>query len=150
MKTILVSILSVLFSGILLNCSSVNSNISYPDQDALLHRGWMLVAYGNYSKADMMSKGARINLTEKTENGKIKGTAFAGCNNMFFTAEFKNEGKVKISEIGSTLKACQDMKLEMDFSKELRNVTQYSVKGHFLILTDDQGHKMEFIASDWD
>lgn len=150
MKTILVSILSVLFSGILLNCSSVNSNISHPDQDAQLHREWMLVAYGNYSKAEMMSKGARINLTEKTENGKIRGTAFMGCNGMFFTSEFKNDGNVKISEIGSTLKACQDMKLEMDFGKEFKNMTKYSVKGHSLTFTDDQGHKMEFIAADWD
>lgn len=150
MKTILVSILSVLFSGILLNCSTVNSNTSRTDQDAQLHREWMLVAYGDYSKSDLISKDAKINLTEKTENGKIRGTAFMGCNGMFFTSEFKNNGNVKISEIGSNLKACQDMKLEMDFGKEFKNMTKYSVKGHSLTFTDDHGHTMEFVAADWD
>ncbi|WP_346983582.1 META domain-containing protein [Chryseobacterium sp. POE27] len=151
MKTIFVSVLSVLFSGILINCTSASTHISkHADLNSGIQREWMLTSFAGYSKSDLIRNNANINLTEKAEQEKVKGTAFAGCNNMFFTAEFKNDGKVKISEIGSTLKACQDMKLENDFSKELRNVTRYSVKGHFLTLTDDQGHKMEFIAADWD
>ncbi|MFN4364542.1 META domain-containing protein [Chryseobacterium hispalense] len=151
MKTIFVSVLCVLFSGMLLNCNAVSSNTPQnTDQNSQLHREWMLTAFGSYSKSDLIAKDAKINLTEKSENGKIKGTAFMGCNSMFFTSEFKNNGKVKMSEIGSTLKACQDMKLEMDFSKAFRNITTYSVKGHSLTLTDDQGNRMEFIAADWD
>lgn len=135
----------------LLNCTSANTHISKDaNLSAGIQREWMLTSFEGYAKADLIRNNANINLTEKAEHEKIKGTAFAGCNNMFFTAEFKNDGKVKISEIGSTLKACQDMKLENDFSKQLRNVTQYSLKGHFLILTDDQGHTIEFIAADWD
>lgn len=110
----------------------------------------MLTAFRSYSKADLIAKNAKINLTEKPENGKIKGTAFMGCNSMFFTSEFKNDGKVKITDVGSTLKACQDMQLETDFSKAFRNMTKYAVRGHFLTLSDDSGNKMEFIAADWD
>lgn len=110
----------------------------------------MLTAFGSYSKSDLAARKAQINLTERAENGKIRGTASMGCNSMFFTSEFKNDGKVKISDVGSTLKACQDMKLEMDFSEAFRNMTTYSVKGHFLTLSDDSGNKMEFIAADWD
>lgn len=151
MKTIFVSVSTVLFSGILLNCTSASPDTSkHTDLNSGIKREWMLTSFEGYSKSDLIRNNANINLTEKAENEKIKGTAFVGCNNMFFTAEFKNDGKVKISEIGSTLKACQDMKLEDDFSKKLRDVTRYSVKGHFLILTDDQGDKMEFIAADWD
>lgn len=141
----------VLFSVILLNCNAVNSNTSEnTTQNSQLQREWMLTAFGSYSKSDLIGKNAKINLTEKAENGKIKGTAFMGCNSMFFTSEFKKNGTVKMSEIGSTLKACQDMKLEMDFSKAFRNMTKYSLKGHFLILSDDAGNQMEFIAADWD
>lgn len=110
----------------------------------------MLTAFGSYSKSDLIAKNAKINLTERAENGKIKGTAFMGCNSMFFTSEFKKNSTVKMSEIGSTLKACQDMKLEMDFSKAFRNMTKYSLKGNFLTLSDDAGNQMEFIAADWD
>jgi len=42
------------------------------------------------------------------------------------------------------------MKLETDFSKAFRNMTNYSVKGHVLTLSDDDGNQMEFIAADWD
>ena len=72
-----------------------------------------------------------------------------GCNNMFFTSEF-NKGKVKISDIGSTRKACPDMKLEGEFSRSFKNMTQYSVEGHFLTLSDDHGNQMKFVAADWD
>ncbi len=141
----------VLFSGILLNCNAVNSNTSQNTaQNSKIQREWMLTAFGAYSKSDLIAKNAKINLTERAENGKIKGTAFMGCNSMFFTSEFKKDGTVTMSELGSTLKACQDMKLEMDFSKAFRNMTRYSVKGHFLTLSDDDGNQMEFIASDWD
>ena len=151
MKTIFVSVLCVLFSGILLNCNAVNSNTSQnTTQNSQLQREWMLTAFGSYSKSDLIAKNAKINLTERAENGKIKGTAFMGCNSMFFTSEFKKNSTVKMSEIGSTLKACQDMKLEMDFSKAFRNMTKYSLKGNFLTLSDDAGNQMEFIAADWD
>lgn len=151
MKTIFISVLCVLFSGILLNCHAVNSNTSQnTDLHSPVHREWMLITFGAYSKSDLIAKNAKINLTEKQEKGKIKGTAFMGCNSMFFTSEFKNDDGVKISEIGSTLKACQDMKLETDFSKAFRNMTNYSVKGHILTLSDDDGNQMEFIAADWD
>lgn len=134
----------------LLNCSAVNGHTSLPDQNFQIQREWMLVSFGGSTKSDLMRKGAKVNLTQKAENDKIKGTAFMGCNSMFFTAEFKSNGNVKISEIGSTLKACQDMKLETDFAKTFRNMTKYAIKGHTLTVTDDHGNKMEFIAADWD
>lgn len=134
----------------LLNCSTVNGRTSLADQNSQIQREWMLVSFGDYTKSDLMKNGAQVNLTQKAEHNKIKGTAFMGCNSMFFTSEFKNSGDLKISEIGSTLKACQEMKLETDFAKTFRNMTKYTIKGHMLTVTDDQGNKMEFIAADWD
>ncbi|GAA4164738.1 hypothetical protein GCM10022217_35850 [Chryseobacterium ginsenosidimutans] len=110
----------------------------------------MLISFEGYDKQDLIKSNAKIDLTSTIEDGKIKGGAFMGCNRMFFSSEFKKDGKVKISGIGSTLMACQDMKLEDSFSKGFKNMTNYKVEGHFLTLTDDNGNSMKFIAADWD
>lgn len=144
MKKILFTILAVLCLGFTLNCSSI------PVKDYRIQREWMLISFGNYSKENLIKNNAKIDLTSAIENGKIKGGAFMGCNKMFFTSEFKKSGKVKISGIGSTLMACQEMKLEEDFSKNFKNMSTYTIEGHFLTLTDDQGNSMKFIAADWD
>lgn len=144
MKKIMLSIFTVLCLGFVLNCSSV------PVKNHHIQREWMLVSFGNYVKEDLIKNNAKIDLTSPVENGKIKGKAFMGCNKIFFTSEFKSSGKVKISGIGSTLMACQNMKLENDFSKNFKNITSYKIEGHFLTLSDNEGNSMKFIASDWD
>ncbi|ASW75246.1 heat-shock protein [Chryseobacterium piperi] len=144
MKKILVLLLGILFLGINLNCSSV------PEKNHALQREWMLVSFGNFSKDLMVKNKARINLNSKIEDGKIRGGAFMGCNKMFFTAQFKNNGRIKISGLGSTMMACQDMKLEAAFGRSFERITKYSVEGHFLTLSDDKGMVMKFVASDWD
>jgi len=150
MRKIVPTVFAVLLFGILLNCTSVSKQTpEMSNKDYQIRREWMLVVFGSYSKPDLVKNNARINLTSKIEDGKIKGGAFMGCNNMFFTSEF-NKGKVKISDIGSTRKACPDMKLESEFSKSFKNMTQYSVEGHFLTLSDDDGNQMKFVAADWD
>lgn len=144
MKKIFPAILTVLCLGLILNCSS--AAVKNPN----LQREWMLVSFKNYTKEDLIKNKAKIDLTSSAENGKIKGGAFMGCNKMFFTSEFKSSGKVKISGVGSTLMACQNMKLEDDFSKRFKNITNYKIEGHFLTLSDDQGNLMKFVAADWD
>ncbi|WP_415324940.1 META domain-containing protein [Chryseobacterium sp. MMS23-Vi53] len=151
MKKILLSFFAVLFLGMLINCASTkNQNNQTATRDYKIQREWMLVAFGNYAKSDLVKNKAKIDLTANIEEGKIKGEAYMGCNKMFFSSEFKNDGKVKISGVGSTMMACQDMKLEDDFSKSFKNMTKYSVEGHFLTLSDDQGNQMKFVAADWD
>ena len=145
MKKILLGIFSVLSLLLVLNCSSTASV-----QKPWVNREWMLIEFGKFSKDELIKNEAKINLTAKEENGKIRGTAFMGCNGMFFSSEFKKDGKVKISDIGSTLKMCENIKLEDEFSKSFRKMTKYTLEGHFLILTDDEGHSMKFVASDWD
>lgn len=136
-------LLGVSFLGITLNCSSI------PEKNPSLQREWMLVSFGNFNKDLMVKNRAGINLTSKIEGGKIRGGAFMGCNKMFFTAEIKSN-KIKISRLGSTMMACQDMKLEGAFSRSIERITKYSVEGHFLTLSDDQGEVMKFVAADWD
>jgi len=144
MKKILIAFFAVLFLGALINCSAV------PEKNPALQRHWMLVSFDRFSKEELIKNKAEINLTGAMEKGKIKGSAHMGCNSMFFTSEFKNGGKIKISGVGSTLKTCQNMELETAFSQKFDKMTSYSIEGHFLTLTDDNGNSMKFVAADWD
>ena len=144
MKKILLSVFTVLFLGLIFNCSTVQV------KDPHIQREWMLISFGDFTKNELIKNKAEINLTANQENGKIRGSAFMGCNNMSFSSEFKNNGKVKISGVGSTMKACQNMDLETKFLKSFQNMTKYSVEGHFLTLSDNEGNSMKFVAADWD
>lgn len=144
MKKIIVSFFAVLLLGVAAGCSAI------PEKNPALQRQWMLVAFGSFSKDELIKNRAEVNLTGTIEKGKIKGSAYMGCNNMFFTSAFKKGGKVKISGVGSTLKACQNMELETAFAQKIAEMTHYSIEGHFLTLSDDGGNSMKFIAADWD
>ncbi|WP_345991046.1 META domain-containing protein [Chryseobacterium sp. Chry.R1] len=144
MKKIFISLLGVLFLGMMINCSSV------PVKNPSIQREWMLISFGKFDKEEMVKSRAGINLTGAMEGEKIRGGAFMGCNKMFFTGEFRKNGKMKISGVGSTMMACQNMKLERAFVNSFERITRYSVEGHFLSLYDDKGIVMKFVASDWD
>ncbi|MBP2617427.1 META domain-containing protein [Chryseobacterium jejuense] len=144
MKKILFPLFTILFLGLLFNCSAV------PDKNPSIQRQWMLVSLDGFSKDQLMAHKAEINLTGKMEKGKIQGNAYMGCNQMSFTSEFKNGGTLKVSQGVSTMKACQDMNLETSFQKKFETMTKYAVEGHFLTLSDNQGNIMKFVAADWD
>ncbi|MFZ4930530.1 META domain-containing protein [Chryseobacterium sp. Mn2064] len=144
MKKILLSLLTVLFLGVVVNCSSI------PDKNLNLQRQWMMVSFDGFSKDQLIANKAEINLTSSIVNGKIQGSSYMGCNRMSFTSEFKKGGKVKISQGASTMKACEDMKLETTFQKKFETMTTYSIEGHFLTLSDGKGNIMKFVAADWD
>ncbi|MGV2452913.1 UNVERIFIED_CONTAM: META domain-containing protein [Ralstonia mannitolilytica] len=144
MKKILLPLFTVLLLGVVLNCSSV------PAKDPFLQRQWMLVSFDGFSKDQLIANKAEFNLTANKVKGKIQASSYMGCNRMSFMTEFKTGGKVKISKGVSTMKACQDMNLEMSFQKKIETMTHYSIDGHFLTLSDDRGNSMKFVAADWD
>ncbi|MBV8326982.1 MAG: META domain-containing protein [Chryseobacterium sp.] len=110
----------------------------------------MLVSFDGFTKDQLIANKAEINLTSAMDGSKIQGSAYMGCNRMSFISEFKKEGHIKISKGVSTMKACQNMDLENAFQRKFDTMTKYSVEGHFLTLSDDQGHSMKFVAADWD
>lgn len=144
MRKIVALFYTVLISVIILNCTSLQV------KDHHIQREWMLVSFEDFSKDQLIQSQAGINLTNQKNKGKIPGRAYMGCNQMFFNAEFKNSGSVEISKIGGNMKACQNMDLENSFLKSFKNMKKYSVEGHFLILSDEKGNIMKFIAVDWD
>ncbi|MDY0929744.1 META domain-containing protein [Chryseobacterium sp. CFBP8996] len=144
MKNILSFLFAFFILNLVINCSVVKSNNQH------YQREWMMVSFDGFTKEQLVKNKAEINLTEPAKDGKIKGTAMMGCNRMFFTLEFKSKNRVKISGLGSTLMACQEMNLETEFSKVFEKMTRYEINGHFLTLYDENGTQMKFIAADWD
>lgn len=144
MKKILLPLFAVLLLGLVLNCSSMST------RDPFLQRQWMLISFDGFSKDQLTASNAEMNLTANKVRGKIQARVYMGCNRMSFVSEFKKGGRVSISKGVSTMKACQDMNLETSFQKKVETMTNYSIEGHFLTLSDDQGNSMKFVAADWD
>jgi len=144
MKNILSFVFTFFILNLVLNCSAAKSNNPH------YQRGWMLVSFDQFSKQELIENKAGINLTGEKINTEVKGSATMGCNKIFFTTEFKNKGKLKISNLGSTEMACQNMNLENAFIKKFGNMTDYKIEGHRLTLSDKNGNEMKFIAADWD
>jgi len=136
--------IGVICLGFILNCSSAKMENQH------IQRQWMLVSFDQFTKEQLMKNKAEISLTAEKKNGKIRGTAFMGCNRMFFNSEFKSKNKVIISGVGSTLMACNEMELETKFVKSFETMTHYQIEGHFLTLSDEKGNSMKFLAADWD
>lgn len=113
-------------------------------------REWMMVSFDEFRKQELIEKKAGINLTGEKTGNQVKGSAVMGCNRIFFTAQFKNNGKVKISGLGSTEMTCQKMNLEDAFLKKFGNMTNYTIEGHRLTFFGDHGTEIKFIAADWD
>ncbi|MCX8533415.1 META domain-containing protein [Chryseobacterium sp. KC 927] len=144
MNKFLTIFIGVICLGFVLNCSSAKMENQH------IQRQWMLVSFDQFSKDQLVKNKAEINLTAEKKDGKIRGTAFMGCNRMFFNSEFKSKNKAEISGVGSTLMACQEMDLETKFAQSFEKMTRYQIEGHFLTLSDDKGNQMKFIAADWD
>ena len=144
MKKLIYILFVILTAKSAISCAAANTG------KPQIHREWMLVSFGPYSKEELIKNKAAINLIAPEKNGKIQGGAFMGCNRMFFTAEFGKGNKLSVSEVGGTMMACTDMQLETSFAARFRKMNHYRMESHYLILSDENGDSMKFIAADWD
>ena len=124
----------------ILSCNTVRKG---SQQDDYKHV-WMLTEFQNYSKQDLIEKNAFLDLTNETASGKM------GCNSLSFKMEVSNNNKITFTSGISTMMACENMKLEDDFKKQLPEMTTYKIDNHRLTLTNTKGEKMVFVAQDWD
>ncbi len=144
MKYILSFIFAFSGLGLVLNCSAVNLN--HPNYQ----REWVLVEFDRFSREQLVVNRAGMNLTGDKMDHQVKGNASMGCNQIIFSADFKNNGKLKLSELKRTKMACLNTDLEDAFIKKFTNMIQYKIEGHRLTLSDKEGKEMKFIAADWD
>ena len=122
---------------------SCNSKKEITSQN--LKRVWMLTEFVTFTKEILMKEKAYLDLT-KADNA----SANMGCNNLGFPYVVKSNNKIEFRDGFATRMACEDMLLEYEFSKALPKMTNYSVAGHRLTLTNEKGDKMVFVAQDWD
>lgn len=147
MKKIVSSLVAVFSLLILANCTATNATPKTSSEN--VNREWMLIEFQDFSKTLMTKNKANLNLTEQDKSGRF--SANMGCNNIFGQVKFSANGKVKFSEIGSTMMFCdKNMNLESAFGRELPNMVEYSIEGHFLTLMNIKGTQMKFVAADWD
>lgn len=144
MKNILSAFLAFFVLTLFLNCSASKGNNPH------YQREWMMVSMDAFTKQQLIDNKAGINLTGEKIGNQVKGTAKMGCNSIFFLFELKNSGKIKISGVGSTMMACENMELENAFMKNFENMNRYKIDGHRLTLSDPNGNEMKFVAADWD
>ncbi|WP_396148472.1 copper resistance protein NlpE N-terminal domain-containing protein [Flavobacterium sp.] len=92
---------------------------------SLVKNKWRLIELNGKS---IESKEMFIKLNN--EEGYI---AFAGCNNMMGSVEFKDEKSlIKFTKGASTMMACPDMTTEQEFAEMLEKVDNYSINGNNL------------------
>ncbi len=144
MKNFLSFLFAFFILNLVLNCSATQPNNPH------YQREWMLISFDAFTKQQLIEKSAGINLTGEKIKNQVKGSATMGCNKIFFNAEIKNKGKIKISNLGSTEMACQNRSIEDRFMKKFGNMSHYKIEGHRMTLSDKNGNEMKFIAADWD
>lgn len=144
MKKIITAFIALFTVLLLANCTSQMPNTEN------VKREWMLVEFQNFTKEMMTTNKANLNLSKWSPTDQ-KFSAKMGCNSMFGSAKIMGNRMVKFSEVASTMMFCdKNMDLETAFAKALPMMTNYKIEGHFLILSDNSGNSMKFVASDWD
>jgi heat shock protein HslJ len=166
-KSILFFIIFLSTSIFLFSSCKSNKKTADLTDDQKLARVWMMTEMdvnqtNNFTKDDFIKAKAELNLTTLKDittdlEGKriAQGSAFMGCNNIFFTISTKGKSdrkkNITFSEAGMTRKACQEnMELEAIFGKNLSEMTNYKLEGQFLTLSSEDGKRMKFVAQDWD
>jgi heat shock protein HslJ len=138
----LIIVISISFS--LFGCKSRVNNDAIVDDSTKLKREWMLIEINGFNKQELINTKAFLNLTKPDI-----ATSSMGCNSLAFSYKLSGNSKIKFSIGNATTMSCADMNLEKKFSILLQAITNYSVTGNQLILSN-KSEKMVFIASDWD
>ena len=140
MKSLKISLLLLLIT---LSCNSIKEAIEIPTQN--INRVWMLIEYKEFKKSYFVAKKAFLDLTNKDN-----ASANMGCIALALKFSIKKNNSITFSHKIPVKMKCQDMKLDIDFSKSITSITSFSINAHKLILTSNNGETMVFVAQDWD
>lgn len=138
-------LISLIFSALAF-CSSCKSPASITvqpeianEQDAqkvLLENKWIL------KQVD----GVAIDIKSESKNkpfiqfnyADMKVYGYGGCNGFFGEFALKSGNKIEFSKIGSTLLACENLKLESSFLGNLAKVDNFEIQNSKLVLKDKE------------
>ncbi|NCO73960.1 MAG: META domain-containing protein [Cyanobacteria bacterium] len=73
-----------------------------------------------------------IFITFDTQKNRVNG--FSGCNNFMGGFEIKEGNRITLTQMASTMMACENMEMEMTFLQTLQQVDNYAMKDNVLSL----------------
>lgn len=126
-----------------MTCSNQNKKTQTNPQ--ILTRKWMMIGYKSFTKEELTSKNAYIDMSQGEQIN-----CNMGCNTINLKLLKTDVSRLKFENGISTQMACEKMDLEMSFLNDISKVNSFQLEGHRLILLGSDNIKMEFIAQDWD
>ena len=117
---------------------------SHKETPNSLYKTWMLIEFKGFEKPEFSAKNASIYFHENNS-----ASAKMGCNNIGLQYETNGE-KMKITLDKITFMHCEDMKLEREFSKAIKETSHFKIEGHKLYLYLKNGDKIVFVETAWD
>jgi heat shock protein HslJ len=107
---------------------------------------WLLEEYRFDAKTEVAVKGIKTTLVVRAKN-RLGGDS--GCN-AYGGSYSTVDGKLKIADIISTMRACQEPSpsFEKSFFDVLENADSAKVEGHALVIFDGDSHYLKFVRDD--
>jgi heat shock protein HslJ/uncharacterized membrane protein len=142
----------VLFVALaLVGCSGTNPQTTAGDgatTTSLVGPTWRLVAFGEAARgAPPVNEDVEITVAFDAEEKRVAGSA--GCNRYFGSYEASDDGRLVLSQMGATKRACVPsvMEREQAYLGGLDNVSDWERAGDRLTLLDSDGeHLLHFTA----
>ncbi|AEQ53518.1 YbaY family lipoprotein [Pelagibacterium halotolerans] len=102
----------------------------------LAGRGWLLTMLGDTPSAE----GIETTLVFGESDSSLGGTG--GCNSYGGSVTFEDDGRLSISDVFSTMMACEDRKMSQEraFFDALGATSSYRIESEALILLDSAGN----------
>lgn len=125
-------------------CAATTSETKQVQPSDLQHHNWQLVAVNDVAISVDDHQAPHLEIGEAmTANGN------AGCNQFFGQGELK-ENQFRIEKMGSTMKLCQDDKMELEqaMTHTLSNWSEMTLTEESLTLSNDR-YKLSFKLRDW-
>ena len=111
-----------------------------------LQRVWMLTDVNGVTRERLVSLQAQMDWTALPQ-----ASADMGCNRLNFAVQVQDNGQISIGPLHATRKHCPGrMDAEQRFSQRIGQMKHYRLAGHQLVLRNDAGEEMHFVAQDWD
>lgn len=111
-----------------------------------LQRVWMLTDLNGIKRDDLVSLQAQMDWTALPQ-----AAANMGCNRLNFEVRPQSNGEIRFGPVMSTRMYCTGrMAAEQQFGRHIGQMKHYRLEGQRLILRNDAGEEMRFVAQDWD
>lgn len=138
--------------GVLAGCGGVakapmSDMAPSPASASALQRVWMLAEWPGYHRERLQAARAQMDWRRLPQAG-----AHMGCNQLMFQVTVDPvAARLHIGPVAATRMYCIDyMDLELTFSGAIGSFTRYRLQGNELVLENEQGQSVRWVAADPD